>query len=365
MTNNLLENILVKTDNLIERIFHRQEEREAISFRTYLTHPRKILFIPGENLADLVLSSGFITATAKRFPRAEICILVPQEHVCLLENFPRVRAIVYGNRSTHPFDVNFRRVAAALQEENFDWAVNLTFDAGRAEGLITYHSGAKILTGLPTPETERYYNLIIKKTPDESRFRERFSHLFRILQVEGPIKLTSKVIRLTDQELERGARYIRMRKSRRRTQGFIACVPEWRAEQKALVRNLQKLLDQLSESFDPNKLLVAANLAPEDQISKWENISAHMHIFANLRNMLSSLAACDKVITNSIGLTCLLGSLGVTVGLITTDEENLSRLNKSDLKNIRIIRNEKDCFPLKQVLDFALDSFTTKEKSKN
>jgi len=360
MSNSLLENILVKTDNLFGRIFHRQEEKETVSFRTPLTDPRKILLIPGEKLADLVLSSAFITTTKARFPQAEVCILVPREYACLLENMPRVRAIEYGNRSSHPFDVNFRRVAGVLQQEKFDWAVNLNFDAGRAEGLITYHSGAKIQTGLPFPETERFYNLIIKKLPDEPRFRERFSHLFRVLQVRMPLKPVPYCIRLTDQELERGAKYVHMRKARRKKQAFIGCAPEWRAEDKALVRNLQKLLDRLSESFEPTRLLVAANLAPEDQIGKWENIAAHMHIFANLRNMLASLAACDKVITNSVGAACLLGSLGLVVGLIPTDKASISRLNKSDLRNIRIIWHDKDRFPLKQAVDFALHGINQK-----
>ncbi len=354
MTKGLIDNLLVKTDNLFERIFHRQEEKKPVFFRTHLTNPRKILLIPGENLAELVLLSGFITAVKNRFPQTEICILVPREQACLLEDIPRVRAIEYGNRSSHHFDVNFRRVAGALQKENFDWAVNLSFNAGRPEGLITYHSGSKIHTGLPTPETERYYNLVIKKPPEEPCFRERYSHLFRILQVEVPLKPSSNVIQLSDQELQRGARYLRMRKARRRMSGFIGCAPEWRVEDKSLVRNLQKFLERLSESLDPTKLLVAGNLAPVDQIGKWENIAAHMHIFANMRNMLSSLAACDKVITNSVGAACLLGSLGVIVGLIPTDKENLSRLSSSDLKNIQIIRHDKDRFPLKRAVDFAL-----------
>jgi ADP-heptose:LPS heptosyltransferase len=353
MSNSLLDSILVKTDVLFERIFHRREEKETISFRNHLTDPRRILFIPGESPADLVLLSDFIKATLRKFSQAKIHILVPREQACLFENIPRVIASEYSNRSSHPFEANFRRVAANLQQENFDWAVNLSFNAGRAEALITYHSGAKIHTGVPTPETERYYNLVIKKVPDEQEFRKRFSHLFRVLQVELPSKHSANLIRLTDEELDRGAKYVRLRKSRRRSGGFIACVPEWRATEKTLVRNLQKLLERLTSSLDPTRLMVAANLAPEEQISKWENISAYVHNFANLRNMLSSLAACDKVVTNSVGVACLLGSFDVKVGLIPTDEENISRMSNYDLKNIRIIRHKKDRFPLNQAEDFA------------
>ncbi|MBN2289753.1 MAG: hypothetical protein JXQ83_10510 [Candidatus Glassbacteria bacterium] len=354
MSNSLLESILVKTDDLFERIFHRQQEKETVSFRTHLTDPRKILLIPGQNLEDLVLSFDFIQAVRNRFPRAEVCILVPRKHFCLLENIPGIREVEYGNRSLHPFDVHFRRVAAALQKENFDWAVNLSFNGGRAEALITYHSGAKVQTGLPTPETERFYNLLIKKLPDEPHFRERFNHLFRVLQVRKPLKPTANFIQLSEEELDRGAKYVRMRKSRKKSGGFIGCAPEWQAEEKTLVRNLQKFIEKLTAELEPTELLVAANLAVDEQINKWENISAHMHIFANLRNMLSSLAACERVITNSIGLACLLGSTGTTVGLIPTNKAILSRLTYSDLKNIRVIRQEKDRFPLNQALDFAL-----------
>jgi ADP-heptose:LPS heptosyltransferase len=337
----LLDKLMVKIDTLLERFYRHPEEREAISFRRYITDPRKILLIPGENLADLALTAPFISPTLERFPQVEVCVLVPPLQACLIEDIGRVRAIPCPHRSSHSLDTHFRKITSALQQENFDWAVNMSFSSARPEALLTYYSGAKIRTGLPSAGSEIYYNLIIKDLPAENGFIERFSHLFRALQVSGPFETAAPLIKPTEQESSQAALFLRHRKRETAGGKFAGCVMECSAGQKSLVQNLHDFMTNLTRSLGPYNQLIASNLIPDEEKTRLEALSAYVHQFKNLRNMLATLALCDKVITNSVGLACLAGRLGARVELLETDKSFSPRLEPADRKNISLF-NSKD-----------------------
>ena len=349
MVSALLENLLVKTDTLLERLFYQARQREPVSFSRYLTDPRKILLVAGENLAGFILSFHFIEPLLEKFPEAEIWIVVRPEEACLIENHKRVQIIPWGPRSLHTFDSQYRKTAAVLREESFDWAINLSF-SGRPEALLTYHSEAKIRTGLNTPDNERYYNLIVKNIPPEPGFLRQFGGLFRALHVEGPQQSGPSPIRLTDAELHRGKQFVRQRKSLRTEGQFIGFIPEWRPGLKSVERLLQGIISRLIRQFDPMHLLIAGNLAPADELRKLSEISPYTFFFDDLRHMFSSLASCDRLITNSIGAAITLASLGGSVELVVTDEKYLARLAAEELDKIRIIRDENGSDPLLQAL---------------
>ncbi|MEA2062619.1 MAG: hypothetical protein U9P14_02870, partial [Gemmatimonadota bacterium] len=336
MSNSLIESVLARTDTLLEKLFHRQDKKKSISFRTYLTGPGKILLIPGKSLSDLVFSFDFITATAERFPGAEVYVLVDARYACLMDNIPRVRCIEFENRKLHLYDGSLRKITLVLQHEEFDWAVNLSSGTSRSEGLITSSSGAKIHTGLPIPNAERYYNLIINPPRGNYGFRESLNHLFRALQIEKMPGSRQAGVLFTEQELKRGAGYVSMRKGRRKKHALAAFAPAWQEDEKALVRNLHEFYVQLSGSLDSSRMLVTANLAPDDQIADWENSAGLTHRFASLRNAIVAMACCNRVITNSVGLACLLVPFEVPVGLIPTDETEVARLNEDELKRIQV-----------------------------
>ena len=351
----LLENILVKTDSLLERIFHNPQDQEPVSFRRYLTDPRKILFVPGENLTELVLGLTFVSPTLEKFPRAEISILVNPELACLLDNVERVNVITCGHRSPHSFDPGLRKMFSQLQEENFDLAVNLSC-SGRSDALLTYNSGAKIRTGLPLPDNEKYYNLIVKNIPPQGSFTRRFACLFRALQVEGPFEPPGTVIQFTRQEHLRAEQFLRRRKSSRDDGDFIGCILEWDSSQKKMEQLLHTLLEELINELDPFHLLIAGDRMPSPVLQKYSSLTASTHLFNDLRQMLAVLAACDKVITNCVGFACLLARLGTRVGLFPTEPEHISHLGESNLENIQILQGDKGEFPLKQALSFTHQS---------
>jgi len=352
MVSSLLENILTRTDTLLERFFHPPENEQTVSFRQYLTAPRKILLIPGENLADLVLSLGFVLPLLKKFPQVEIFMLVPPEQACLIKNIPRLRPVECDHRSSYTFDGVFRKTASKLRLEKFDWSVNLTY-SGRPEALLTYYSGAVIRTGLSNCENDKYYNLIVRNIPEQASFVKRFGALFRALQIEGPFDSISTFIKPDDTERLRAEHFLRRRKSSRNQGKFTGCAFEWRPGQKKVERYLHNFIEGLIVQIDPLHLLIAGNLVPPDDLRKWTNITAYTYNFNDLKQMIAVLSLCDKVVTNSTGLACVLGRLGTRVSLLETDTEYISRLDRKDLANIQIFKSDNNDTTLKQALKFT------------
>jgi len=352
MSTGLLENILTRTDTLLERFLRPPEDEQPVSFRQYLTDPRKILLIPGENLVDLLCLLDFIPLTLERFPLAELLVLVHPEHAGLIENIPRVRPVTLSHRSPHTFDSVFRKTVAAFRLEKLDWALNLT-ESGRAETLLAYHSGAKIRIGLTNDQDKRYYNLIVKSIPEKGNFFQKVSSLFQAFQIKGPYKSGQSLFQLTDEERARAEHFLKRRKSARSRGNFIGCALELRPNQKKLERSLQVFIEGLIAHLDPLHLLIAETLVPVDIQRKWTNIKAYTYHFNDMKQMIAVLTACDKVITNSVGLACILGRLGAKVGLMIIDREDISRLNQADMANIQIISAEDREFPIQQVIKFT------------
>ena len=324
-------------DRLMERFFRRPEAGEAVSFRQHLADPRKILMIPGESLAGLVLGSVFIHATIEHFPQAEVCVLTDPESACLLEHLERVRAIPCERRGSHYLESDFRKTAARLKEENFDWAVNISYASGRSETMLTHLSGAKVRTGMPTPSSSPYYNFLLKTTPDEPLYVERFSRLFRALQIPGPFPAAAPVIQPSAEERAKAALFVHQRRRPGKGEVFTAFCPAWKAGQRSLVQNLQNLAAELPRSPNPFNLVIVSNLVPENETDKFGPFNSYTYRFNNLRDMVAALNACDRVVTNSTGIACLLSRLGTAVDLFGYDSNYLARIDKPDLKNIRLL----------------------------
>ena len=352
MVSALLENLLVKTDNLIEKIFRSPQEKQPVSFSRYLTAPRKILLVPGCRLADLYLAGGFLQPLLNKFPGAQVYLLVNKAHQCLMDETERIKTIAIGHRSPHHFDGEFRRTVGLLRDEEFDWAVNLTL-GGRAEALLTCYSGAKIRIGVPDEDSEKYYNLVVKNIPQSRSFTAIFGHLFRALnvdQAEGP---HNPIFTLADGELKRASQFLRHRRSSRRGGKFNVLLPGWTGSEKSMERLLQKLAGRLTAGLDPLHLLIAANLAPFDELRKWAGITQYLYEFDNLRSMFAVLSSCDRVITNNAGAACILGTLGTSVGLIAAREEEIAWLENRIPDRTEVLKGEAGEFPLEKAISLT------------
>ncbi len=336
MVSALLENILLKTDSLIERVFRPSLDREPVEFSRYLGAPERILLIADQDLAGTCLTSCFIPALRHKFPAAEIGVVLDPRHAELFEGFEMVKTWPWANRTPHQLDSGFRRLSSELRKHDYHWGLDLS-SGGRAEALLTYASGAAVRTGVSSGVNEKYYNLIVRSSSDGGVL-ERLVHLLGTLKLEFPGGPPGISLALTNSERQRAQRFIRQRKKVRGGETFIGFAPEARPGKKVMERLLQRICARLAARYEPLRMMVAANLAPAVELKKNEQLSAHLVYFDNLRQMIGALACCDRVVTGSAGLAWLLGGMGARVALIVTGKDHLAELGIEIPDNLTIIR---------------------------
>lgn len=340
MVSALLENILLKTDSLIERVFRPSLDREPIEFSRYLSAPERILLIADQDLAGTCLASCFIPAIRRKFPAAEIGVVLDPSHAELFDGFEMVKTWPWANPTPHQLDSGFRRLSAELRKHDYHWGLNLS-SGDRAEALLTYASGSAVRTGVSRGENEKYCNLIVRSSSDGGLL-DHLVHLLSTLKLEFPGGPPDISLTLTNSERQRAQRFIRQRKNLRGSGAFIGFAPEVRPGKKAMERLLQRICDRLAARYEPLRMMVAANLAPTVELKKNEQLSAHLVYFDNLRQMAGALAYCDRVVTGSAGLAWLLSRMGARVALIVTGRDRLAELGIEIPDNLTIIRDSDD-----------------------
>jgi ADP-heptose:LPS heptosyltransferase len=340
MVSALLENLLVRTDNLIERVFRSPRDREPIEFGRYLNAPERILLVADHDLAGTCLASCFIPAIRRKFPSAEIGIVLDPRHSDLFDGLELVKTWPWANRTPHQLDSGFRRLSAELRKHDYHWGLNFS-SGGRAEALLTYASGAAIRTGVSRDDSDKYYNLIVKSDSAGGQI-DRLVHLLCALKLEFPGGQPDISLALTNSERQRAQRFIRQRKNSRGDGAFIGFAPEVKPGEKAMERLLQRTCNRLTAQYEPLRMMVAGNLAPAVELKKNEQLSAHLVLFDNLRQMVGALAYCDRVVTGSAGLAWLLGRMGARVALIATGKDRLAELGIKIPDNLTIIRDSDE-----------------------
>ncbi len=324
MVSALLENILVKTDSLIERVFRLPRDHEPVEFGRYLNTPERILLIADQDLAGTCLTSCFIPAIRRKFPSTEIGIVLDPRHAELFEGLELVKTWPWANRTPHQLDSGFRRLSAELRRHDYHWGLNLG-SGGRAEALLTYASGANVRTGVSRGKNDKYYNLIVRSGSDGGQI-DRLVHLLSALKLDFPGGSPDISLSLTNSERQRAQRFIRQRKSSRGSGAFIGFAPEVSPGDKVMERLLQRTCVRLAARYEPLRMMVAGNLAPAAELKKNEQLSAHLVFFDNLRQMVGALAYCDRVVTGSPGLAWLLSRMGARVALIVNRKGQPGRL---------------------------------------
>ncbi|MBW7997088.1 MAG: hypothetical protein FVQ81_11075 [Candidatus Glassbacteria bacterium] len=336
MVSTLLENILVKTDTLIERVFRPPRDREPVDFGRYLNNPEKILLIADHDLAGVCLVSCFIPTLQQKFPAAKIAVVVNPEHASLLGGMKRVTVFPWENRAPHQLDSGFRRLSAELRQRQFHWGLNMA-GGGRAEALLLYAGSVMIRTGIARDDNDRYYNLIVRSGESGGIF-QRLTNLMRALKVDIPADGLELPFTLSRSERQRAQRFIRQRKSSSGNGRFIGFAPETGPAKSSMEQLLQRTCMRLVSEYEPLHLIVAGNLASADELKKNEQLRAYLFFFDDLRRMIAALAYCDRVITGSAGLAWLLGKMGVRVALIVTGRDRLAELGIETPDTVTVIR---------------------------
>lgn len=338
MSNGLLDNILVKTDSLLEKMFSRPGSRETVSFRSVLSNPDKILLIPEDKLLDLVESYPFLEALRGCYPNAEIAVITGAGMSSILQGDSAIRAIEYSRRSLHPFDSDFRRKASEIKHAGFDIAINLSRGGRRCEDLLISASEAKIRTGIPYPSSEKYYNLIVRARYEELSYFEKYSNLLNSMLGDFKADPNASILVLNESEKSRGESFVRKRISGMlNNKKLLAAAFEMNDKNGRDSAGTISLINNLHTRFLPTQLIQCANLIDNNVLGKCENTDAFVHRFDTLREMLAVLGACDTVLTNSPGLAILVSRLKVNCAFLGLERNLLNNIDKASHGEIEFI----------------------------
>lgn len=105
---------------------------------------KKILVIQTAFIGDAILASAALESIHKKFPKAELHILVRNGNEALYENHPYLKKVWVWNKKENKLR-NLFSIASQLRKEKFDWLINLQRFA--SSGLITFLAKAKISCG--------------------------------------------------------------------------------------------------------------------------------------------------------------------------------------------------------------------------
>ena len=338
MSNGLLENILVKTDNLLEKIFPKTESKETVSFRSILSNPAKVLLIPEDKLQDLVEAYPFIKSLQECYPAAEITVVTGSGMSSIFQEDSGINAIEYSRRSLHPFDSDFRHKAAELKRAGFDITINLSRNARRCEDLLTSASEAKIRTGIPYQTSEKYYNLIVRARYEGLSYFEKYYNLLNSMLGDFNADPESSILVLDENERSRGESFVRKRISGMlNNKKLIAAAFELNEKNGKISARTISLINDLHTKFMPTQLIQCANLIDSSILSKCENADSFIHRFDSIREMLAVLGACDTVLTNSPGIAVLVSRLKVNCAFLGLERNLLDNIDKAYHGDIEII----------------------------
>jgi len=109
-----------------------------------LTSFKKILVIQTAFIGDAILASAALESIHKKFPQAELHILVRNGNETLFENHPYLKKVWIWSKKENKLR-NLFKLTSQIRKENFDWLINLHRFA--SSGIITALSKAKITAG--------------------------------------------------------------------------------------------------------------------------------------------------------------------------------------------------------------------------
>ena len=105
---------------------------------------KKILVIQTAFIGDAILASAALESLHKKFPDAELHLLVRNGNETLFENHPYLKKVWVWNKKSGKLK-NLFGLIGEIRKEKFDWLINLHRFA--SSGLITAFSKAKITCG--------------------------------------------------------------------------------------------------------------------------------------------------------------------------------------------------------------------------
>jgi len=162
-------------------------------------------------LGDVLLRIPVIEALARRFPAAQITVIVDPLSAGLIEHHPDIHEVIAFRRSKRPlfrYVMEFLRRILYLRSRKFDLSVNLY--SGGSSPLVTRLVNARIRLGFDhTPALRKANNLLVKKPSFCGNWTKALG-------------LTLEPLGISSSEIRRGSSFYYPQAARQFAAGFLA-----------------------------------------------------------------------------------------------------------------------------------------------
>jgi len=135
---------------------------------------KKILVIQTAFIGDAILASAALESLHKKFPQAELHILVRNGNETLFENHPYLKKVWVWNKKEDKIK-NLFSIISQVRKEKFDWLINLHRFA--SSGLITVLSKAKITAGFDKNPLSFLFTYRVKHVIGDGSHEVQRNHL--------------------------------------------------------------------------------------------------------------------------------------------------------------------------------------------
>jgi ADP-heptose:LPS heptosyltransferase len=139
-----------------------------------LTLFNKILVVQTAFIGDAILASAALESIHKKFPQAELHILVRNGNETLFENHPYLKKIWVWNKKENKLK-NLFKLISQIRKEEFDWLINLHRFA--SSGIITALSKAKITAGFDKNPLSFLFTYKVKHVIGDNSHEVQRNHL--------------------------------------------------------------------------------------------------------------------------------------------------------------------------------------------
>jgi len=120
---------------------------------------KKILLVQTAFIGDAILASAALESLHKKFPEAELHLLVRNGNETLFEGHPYLRKVWVWNKKENKLK-NLFKLLGEIRKEKFDWLIDLHRFA--SSGFLTMFSKAKIKSGFDKNPFSSFFTYKVK-----------------------------------------------------------------------------------------------------------------------------------------------------------------------------------------------------------
>jgi hypothetical protein len=287
-----------------------------------------MLLVPGPHIEDILLLEPYVHALKEQIPASYLALVAPERLVPLPELMACFDRIF-------PFEIDVVRahskelgdLGRSLQQEEFDIALALSYEAEPAVGAVASVSGAKLrigCEGMDNPDAS--LNVVLRLQQREGSYGEKMAMLFSLIGVTPSAGFRSRLAGKRDTP-PAGLPLREQLRLREPATGFFFDQMDVLDVLKG--DELERVVRVISKRRAERSILAGFGLRERDTKAL---ASGGVELVENqsIVELCRSLRECSWTVTNSLGFAAFLGRMGGRVVLLGKP----SRLKKYPLGDV-------------------------------